>query len=105
MQRFDRLSLIITSIVAGISSFALSGEVGVWPWSFRFQSSKRRSHRRASPAANYVDPSFLTDSQHDFGGHSIFVLSVVILISLVWLLRKFEHRHGYYLPDGLRAKL
>ena len=56
--------------------------------------------------ANDLDPRFLTDTTlHDYGGRSLFVLSVVILISLVWLLRKFERRHGYYPPDGLGAKV
>lgn len=56
--------------------------------------------------ANYVDPSFLTDmTRHDFGGHLLFVVSVIILISLAWLLRRFEQRHGYCAPDGLRDKL
>lgn len=46
--------------------------------------------------ANYVDPSFITDSAlHRNGGIPFFVLSLAVLFSVVWLLRKIEHRFGY----------
>ena len=53
--------------------------------------------------ANYVDPSFVTNGlQHDSIGLPLFGVSVVILISLVWVFRIFEQRHGYY-PQGLEG--
>jgi exosortase/archaeosortase family protein len=56
--------------------------------------------------ANYVDPTFLTNSLlHRSGGIPLFILALVVLFSLVWLLRMFEKRLGYYPPDGLRAKV
>ena len=46
--------------------------------------------------ANYVDPSFITDSAlHRNGGIPLFLLSLVVLFSLVWLLRRVENRFGY----------
>lgn len=46
--------------------------------------------------ANYVDPSFVTDSAlHRNGGIPFFVLSLAALFSVVWLLRKVEQRFGY----------
>ena len=48
--------------------------------------------------ANYVDPSFITDSVlHRSGGIPLFVLSLVFLFSFVWLLRRVEKRFGYRL--------
>ena len=56
--------------------------------------------------ANYVDPSFITDSVlHRFGGIPLFGVSLAILLSLAWLLRSMEKRTGYYLSDGLHAKV
>ena len=56
--------------------------------------------------ANYVDPSYITDSVlHRAGGIPLFLLSLVILFFVVWLLRRFEKRHGYCQPDGLRARV
>lgn len=55
--------------------------------------------------ANYVDPTFITDSVlHRSGGIPLFLLSLVVLLSLVWLLRSFEKRFGYYSSDGLPTK-
>jgi len=46
--------------------------------------------------ANYVDPSFITDNAlHRNGGIPFFVLSLAVLFSVVWLLRKIEQRFGY----------
>jgi len=102
------LSLIITSIVAG--HFFLRtvwGKLGIVAVVVPLAIIKNAVRIVViSLLANYVDPSFVTDGiLHDSTGLSLFVLSVVILISLVWLLRRFEQRHGYYPPDGLRAKL
>ena len=102
------LSLIITSIVAGHFFLrSVWGKLGIVAVAVPLAIIKNGVRIVVlSLLANDVEPRFLTDSTlHDFGGHSIFVLSVVILISLVWLLRRFEQRHGYYLPDGLRAKV
>ena len=56
--------------------------------------------------ANYVDPSFITDSAlHRYGGIPLFVVSLAILLSLAWLVRSMEKRTGYYLPDVMRAKV
>ena len=50
--------------------------------------------------ANYVDPTFITNSVwHRRGGIPLFLLSLVVLFSLVWLLRRSERKHGYYPPD------
>ena len=50
--------------------------------------------------ANYVDPTFITDSVwHRSGGIPLFLLSLVVLFSLVWLLRRSERKLGYYPPD------
>jgi len=43
--------------------------------------------------ANYVDPTYLTDSVlHRSGGIPLFLLSLIVLISVVWLLRRWECR-------------
>ena len=50
--------------------------------------------------ANYVDPTFITNSVwHRRGGIPLFLLALVVLFSLVWLLRRSERKHGYYPPD------
>jgi len=55
--------------------------------------------------ANYVDPSFITDSVlHRRGGIPLFVLSLSVLVSVVWLLRKLERRSGYDSHNGLRVQ-
>ena len=46
--------------------------------------------------ANYVDPTFITDSVlHRSGGLPLFALSLVVLFSLAWLLWRVEKRFGY----------
>ena len=102
------LSLIIISIVAGHFFLrSVWGKLGIVAVVVPLAIIKNAVRIVViSLLANYVDPSFVTDGiLHDSIGLSLFVLSVVILISLVWLLRRFEQRHGYYPPDGLRAKL
>lgn len=55
--------------------------------------------------ANYVDPSFITDSAlHRNGGIPLFVLSLAVLFSLVWLIRKLERRFGYDPQNGSHAQ-
>jgi len=102
------LSLIITSLVAG--HFFLRSVWGKWALvaiviplaivknAFRIVG--------LSLLANYVDPSFITDSiLHRSGGIPLFALSLVILLSLAWLIRRMERRTGYYLHEGVRAKV
>jgi exosortase len=55
--------------------------------------------------ANYVDPTYLMDSAlHRSGGIPLFVLSLVVLFSIVWLLRKLGQRLGFDPHDGPRAQ-
>lgn len=55
--------------------------------------------------ANYVDPAFITDSAlHRNGGIPLFLVSLGMLFSVVWLLRMVEKRFGYDLRDRLRAE-
>ena len=102
------LSLLITSLVAG--HFFLRSVWGKWALvaivvplaivknAFRIVG--------LSLLANYVDPSFITDSiLHRSGGIPLFALSLVILLSLAWLIRRMERRTSYDPPDGLRAKV
>jgi exosortase len=101
------LSLVITSLVAGhfflrsvwstIGLVAFVVPLAIIKNAFRIVG--------LSLLANYVDPSFITDSVlHRSGGIPLFLLSLLVLGSLVWLFRKIEKRHGYS-PDGFRAKL
>ena len=56
--------------------------------------------------ANYVDPAFITDSTlHRNGGIPLFVLSLTVLFSLVWLIRKVEQRFGYNKQNGSHAQV
>jgi exosortase len=102
------LSLIITSLVAG--HFFLRS---LWGKGFLVMmvvplAIIKNAFRIVglSLLANYVDPTFITDSAlHRNGGIPLFVVSLAILMSLAWLLRSMEKRKGYYLPDVLHAKL
>jgi exosortase len=102
------LSLLITSVVVG--HFFLRSAWGKWALvtivvplaiiknAFRIVG--------LTLLANYVDPSFITDSAlHRYGGIPLFALSVVVLLSLAWLLGNMEKRTGYYLPDNRRAEV
>jgi len=56
--------------------------------------------------ANYVDPMYITDSLvHRSGGIPLFALSLVVLLSFVWLLRRFEQRHALKSVRGEDAGL
>jgi exosortase len=45
--------------------------------------------------ANYVDPTFITNSAlHRSGGIPLFLLSLIVLLALAWLLRRFERSSG-----------
>ena len=102
------LSLSITSIVAGHFFLrSVWGRLGIVAIVIPLAIIKNAFRIVGlSVLANYVDPRFITGSVlHRTGGIPLFVLSVAILLSLVWLLRRYEQRHGYYPPDGSRAKV
>jgi exosortase len=102
------LSLIITSIVAGHFFLrSVWGRLGIVAIVIPLAIIKNAFRIVGlSVLANYVDPRFITGSVlHRTGGIPLFVLSVAILLSLLWLLRRYEQRHGYYPPDGSRAKV
>ena len=102
------LSLFITSLVAGhLFLRSAWGKMGLVSIVVPLAIIKN-AFRIVGLAllANYVDPTFITNSVlHRSGGIPLFILSLVILFSFVWLLRRFEKRLSYYLPDGLRAKV
>jgi exosortase len=102
------LSLVITSLVAGhfflrslwgkSALLAVVVPLAIVKNAFRIVG--------LSLLANYVDPSFITDSAlHRYGGIPLFVVSLAILLSLAWLVRSVEKRKGYYLTDGFHAKV
>lgn len=96
------LSLIITSLVAGhfllrtpwtkIGLVAVVVPLAIVKNAFRIVG--------LSLLANYVDPTFITDSAlHRSGGIPLFLASLVVLLSLAWLLRRFEKKLGYFPVD------
>ena len=96
------LSLFITSLVAGhfflrsvwgnLGLVAVVVPLAIVKNAFRIVG--------LSLLANYVDPTFITNSAlHRSGGIPLFLLSLVVLFSLVWLLRRSEKKLGYYPPD------
>jgi exosortase len=96
------LSLFITSLVAGHfflrSAWAKMGLVAVVVPLAIVKNAFRIVG--LSLLANYVDPTFITNSAlHHSGGIPLFLLSLVVLFSLVWLLRRSERKFGYYPPD------
>jgi exosortase len=102
------LSLVITSLVAG--HFFLRSWWGKWALVVVVVplSIVKNAFRIVglSLLANYVDPSFITDSAlHRFGGIPLFVVSLAILLCLAWVVRGMEKRAGYCLPYGLHAKV
>jgi len=93
------LSLVITSLVAG-HWFLTSGwsktalVVVVVPLAII-----KNAFRIVGLAllANYVDPTFITDSAlHRSGGIPLFLFSLVVLFSIVLILRRYERR-----PDSM----
>jgi len=96
------LSLFITSLVAGHfflrSAWAKTGLVAVVVPLAIVKNAFRIVG--LSLLANYVDPIFITNSVlHRKGGIPLFFLSLVVLFSLVWLLRRSERKFGYYPSD------
>jgi exosortase len=89
------LSLFITSLVAGYfflrSAWMKGGLVAVVVPLAIVKNVFRIVG--LSLLANYVDPTFITDSAlHRSGGIPLFLVSLVVLFSLAWLLRRVENR-------------
>lgn len=96
------LSLIITSLVAGHfflrSAWTKMGLVVVVVPLAIVKNTFRIVG--LSLLANYVDPTFITDSAlHRNGGIPLFLAALVVLLSLAWLLRRFEKKLGYFPPN------
>ena len=95
------LSLFITSLVAGHvflrSAWTKMGLVAVVVPLAIVKNAFRIVG--LSLLANYVDPTFITDSTlHRNGGIPLFLLSLLVLLSLAWLLRRFENKFGHFPP-------
>ena len=91
------LSLIITSLVAGHfflrSAWTKMGLVAVVVPLAIIKNAFRIVG--LSLLANYVDPTFITDSAlHRSGGIPLFLLSLVVLLFFAWLLRRCEKSLG-----------
>jgi len=96
------LSLFITSLVAGHFFLrSVWGKMGLVAVVVPLAIVKNAFRIVGlSLLANYVDPTFITNSAlHRSGGIPLFLLSLVVLFSLVWLLRRSEKKLGYYPPD------
>ena len=96
------LSLFVTSLVTGHfflrSTWAKMGLIAVVVPLAIVKNAFRIVG--LSLLANYVDPTFITDSAwHRSGGIPLFLVSLVVLFSLAWLLRRSERKFGYYPPD------
>jgi exosortase len=89
------LSLFITSVVAGHFFLRSTGtKLGLVAIVLPLAIVKN-AFRIVGLAllANYVDPTFITNSLlHHSGGIPLFLLSVVVLLSIAWLLRRYEKR-------------
>ena len=92
------LSLFISSLVAGHFFLrSLSGKMGIVAIVIPLAIIKNAFRIVGlTLLANYVDPTFITNSTlHRSGGIPLFLVSLVILISLVWLVRRLEKKLGY----------
>jgi exosortase len=89
------LALLITSIVAGHFFLRSNGaKLGLVAVVVPLAIVKN-AFRIVGLAllANYVDPTFITNSAlHRSGGIPLFLVSLILLLSLTWLLRKLEKR-------------
>ena len=97
------LSLFITSLVAGHfflrSAWTKMGLVAVIVPLAIVKNAFRIVG--LSLLANYLDPTYITDSTlHRSGGIPLFFLSLVVLLSLAWLLRRCEKKFGYFLSEA-----
>jgi len=101
------LALFITSLVAGHfflrSAWATMGLVAfVAPLAIVKNAFRIVG---LSLLANYVDPTFITDSVwHRSGGIPLFLLSLVVLFSFVWLLRRAERKLGSSTPAASQGE-
>lgn len=91
------LSLFITSLVAGHfllrSVWAKTGLVAIVVPLAIVKNAFRIVG--LSLLANYVDPTFITDSTlHRSGGIPLFLFSLVVLLTLAWLLRRYEKSYA-----------
>jgi exosortase len=91
------ISLVITALLAGHwflkSGWSRLGLVGVVVPLAIVKNAGRIVG--LALLANYVDPVFITNSPwHRSGGIPLFALSLVVLASMVWVLRRFEQRLG-----------
>jgi exosortase len=102
------LSLFITSLVAGhLFLRSIWGKMGLVSIVVPLAVMKN-AFRIVGLAllANYVDPAFITNSTlHRNGGIPLFVLSLAVLLSVIWLLRKLEQQFGYDPHNGSRAPI
>ena len=92
------LSLVLTSLVAGHFFLRSSwGKMGIVALVIPLAIIKN-AFRIVGLAllANYVDPTYITNSAlHRSGGIPLFLVSLVLLFSLVWLVRRLEKKFGY----------
>lgn len=99
------LALFITSLVAGhLFLRSTWGKIGLM-FIVTPLAIVKNAFRIVGLAllANYVDPTYITDSVlHRKGGIPLFLFSLVFLFSVVWLFRQLEKRHGYCPPNGFR---
>ncbi|HKQ36109.1 MAG TPA: exosortase/archaeosortase family protein [Nitrospiraceae bacterium] len=95
------LSLFITSLVAG-HFFLKSGWTKIGLATVVVPLAIVKNAIRIvglSLLANYVDPTFITDSTlHRGGGIPLFLVSVIVLLLIAWLFRVFEKRQGCFPP-------
>ena len=89
------LSLVLTSLVAGHFFLrSLWGKFGIVAIVIPLAIIKN-AFRIVGLAllANYVDPTYITNSVlHRTGGIPLFLLALIVLFSLVWLIRRLEKR-------------
>ena len=92
------LSLFISSLVAGHFFLrSLWGKMGIVAIVIPLAIIKNAFRIVGlTLLANYVDPTFITNSAlHRSGGIPLFLVALVVLLSLVWLLRRLEKKFGY----------
>ncbi|ULA58163.1 MAG: Exosortase [Nitrospira sp.] len=100
------LALVLTSLVAGhFLLHSLWGKISIVALIIPFAIIKNAFRIVGlTLVANYVDPIYITNSAlHRNGGIPLFLISLVVLFSLVWLLRRLEIKVGsHFAIDGAR---
>lgn len=89
------LSLVLTSLVAGHFFLrSLWGQVGIVAIVIPLAIIKNACRIVGlALLANYVDPTYITNSVlHRSGGIPLFLLALIVLFSLVWVIRRLEKR-------------